>query len=64
MEINALNVRAFLMDQDSQEDEKILALAQMLESIDLIEAFPQLVTDALIAVVLIGVTLRVVWYWS
>lgn len=62
MEINALNVRAFLMDQDSQEDEKILALAQMLESIDLIEAFPQLVTDALIAVVLIGVTLRVVWY--
>ena len=62
MEINALNVRAFLMDQDSQEDEKILALAQMLESIDLIEAFPQLVTDALIAVVLVGVTLRVVWY--
>ena len=62
MEINALNVRAFLMDQDSQEDETILALAQMLESIDLIEAFPQLVTDALIAVVLIGVTLRVVWY--
>lgn len=62
MEINALNVRAFLMDQDSQEDEKILALAQMLESIDLIEAFPQLVTDALIAVNLVGVTLRVVWY--
>ena len=62
MEINALNVRAFLMDQDSQEDEKILALAQMLESIVLIEAFPQLVKDALIAVVLIGVTLRVVWY--
>ena len=50
------------MDQDSQEDEKILALAQMLESIDLIEAFPQLVTDAQIAVVLIGVALRVVWY--
>lgn len=62
MEINALNVRAFLMDQDSQEDEKILALAQMLESIDLIEAFPQLATDALIAVVLSGVTSRVVWY--
>lgn len=62
MEINALNVRAFLMDQDSQEDEKILALAQMLESIDLIEAFPQLATDALIAVVFIGVILRVVWY--
>lgn len=51
MEINALNVRAFLMNQDSQEDEKILALAQILESIDLIEAFPQLATDALIAVI-------------
>ena len=62
METNALNVRAYLMDPDSPEDEKVRCLAEMLEYIDLIEAFPQLATDALIAVDKVALILLVVWY--
>lgn len=50
MDVDALNVRAIMMSSDVSEEEKILALAQILESIDSGHAFPQLVTDALIAV--------------
>ena len=57
MDIDALNVRAYLKNQDEPEDKKILALVQILESIDLGEAFPQLVTDALITVICLFVVL-------
>ena len=45
METNALDVRAYLMDPDSPEDEKVRCLAEMLEYIDLIEAFPQKIIE-------------------
>ncbi len=50
MDVDAINVRAIMMSSDVSEEEKILALAQILESIDSGHAFPQLVTDSLIAV--------------
>ena len=48
--MDAINVRAIMMSSDVSEEEKILALAQVLESIDSGHPFPQLVTDSLIAV--------------
>ena len=50
MDVDAINVRAIMMSSEVSEEEKILALAQVLESIDSGHPFPQLVTDSLIAV--------------
>lgn len=63
MDVDALNVRAILMSSDVSEEERIRALAQILESIDSGFAFPQLVTDSLIAVFTFLLrTYRLVWY--
>ena len=50
MDVDALNVRAILMSTETTEEDKIIALAQILECIDAGHPFPQLITDALIAV--------------
>ena len=63
MDVDALNVRAILMSSDVSEEERIRALAQILESIDSGFAFPQLVTDSLIAVFPFPLpSSRLVWY--
>ena len=63
MDVDALNVRAILMSSDVSEEERIRALAQILESIDSGFAFPQLVTDSLIAVLAFPLpSYRLVWY--
>ena len=52
MDVDALNVRAILMSTETTEEDKIIALAQILECIDSGHPFPQLITDALIAVIM------------
>ena len=50
MSVDALYVRAYMMDSDTSEEDKITALVQVLQSIDTGKAFPQLLIDALISV--------------
>ena len=55
MSVDALYVRAYMMDSDTSEEEKITALVQVLQSIDTVNAFPQLLIDALISVCIVCV---------
>lgn len=48
MSVDALYVRAYLMDSDVGEEDKITALVTVLQSMDSGKAFPQLLLDALI----------------
>ena len=48
MSVDALYVRAYLMDSDVGEEDKITALVTVLQSMDSGQAFPQLLLDALI----------------
>ncbi len=55
MSVDALYVRAYMMDSDTSEEDKITALVQVLQSIDTGKAFPQLLIDALISVCIVCV---------
>lgn len=55
MSVDALYVRAYMMDSDTSEEDKITALVQVLQSIDTGKAFPQLLIDTLISVCIVCV---------
>ena len=55
MSVDALYVRAYMMDSDTSEEDKITALVQVLQSIDTGKAFPQLLIDALSSVCIVCV---------
>ena len=50
MNVDALNIKDVLMSPDCSEEDKITVLVQILECIYSGSAFPQLITDTLIAV--------------
>lgn len=50
MNVDALNIKDIMVSTECSEEDKITALVQILESMDTGAAFPQLITDTLIAV--------------
>lgn len=50
MDVDALNIKDVLMSTETSEEDKITVLVQILECMDEGVAFPQLITDTLIAV--------------
>ena len=53
MDVDALNIKDVLMAAECSEEDKITVLVQILECMDTGDSFPQLITDALIAVLMI-----------
>ena len=50
MNVEELNIKDVLMSTETSEEDKITVLVQILESMDMGVAFPQLITDVLISV--------------